>query len=147
VSLFFLYSISPRTFAAAAPGGISSKTGTCSKILLEIAAGCWARAHEIDRLLACFVVDMNERFDQNWEYLEALTVFDTKQSMVRPFLITLLRRYKMPAVRSLEFDSSTGISYRQFFYALALDEDGYDYHEESTPSALISAVSLIIARI
>jgi len=94
----------------------------------------------IGRLLACFAVDMNERFEQNWEYLEAFTVFDPRprvrvrnRAMVRPFLITLLRRYKMPAVRALEFDSSTVISHGQNFYALTSEEEGYAYDEESTP--------------
>ena len=91
-------------------------------------------------LLACFVFKLNERFAHNWDYTEAMSVFDPRptvrqknKGMVREYLIILLKRFRLPTARAKEFDSFTIINHAQNFYALVSDEAGYDFDEDSQP--------------
>jgi hypothetical protein len=90
----------------------------------------------IGRLLACFVFKFNVRFAKCIDHLEAFTVFDPRpnirqknKAMVRPYLITLLRRFRLPAGRAREFDSSSIIQSAQSFFAMTSEEPGYNYQE------------------
>ena len=88
-------------------------------------------------LLAFFFKRLNIRFACCWDYLEAFVVFDPRpvvrvktKSMVRTYLVILLKRFKLPPERAALFDADAIVGAALHYYAMTSDEDGYAFESD-----------------